>query len=236
MGVNVAKLIGGYSLVDCTIRLLKKAIERDNIDYIHLISGQDYPIVNNNDFDAFFEKHNGESFMLYDKPEEHIEWSKPRGKYEQRYMPYHFNDNHLPIIFEKLIHAVEHFHYLRKPIQNVYAGWQWFSWTRQVAEFVLKYNEDNPKFFQRFHNTSACDELIFHALLHPYINQLNINPNNALRYIDWHPSRPYEGRLPLTLDERDYELIINSGALFCRKIDVKFSNRLLDMLDSPMQM
>ena len=90
--------MGGYSLVDCTIRLLKKAIERDNIDYIHLISGQDYPIVNNNDFDAFFEKHNGESFMLYDKPEEHIEWSKPRGKYEQRYMPYHFNDNHLPII------------------------------------------------------------------------------------------------------------------------------------------
>ena len=191
--------------------------------------------MSNKEFDEFFEKHNGESFMLYDKPEEHEEWSKPRGKYEQRYMPYHLNDIHINRMVKRLIemaiHPVEHIHYLRPAIDNVYAGWSWFSWHRSVAEFVLTYLNEHPAYLKCFHNTACCDELIFHTLLHPYINQLNINPNNALRYVDWHPTRPYEGRLPLTLDERDYDSIIDSGALFCRKVDEEHSGKLLDMLD-----
>lgn len=174
--------------------------------------------------------------MLYDKPEEHEEWSKPRGKYEQRYMPYHLNDIHINRMVKRLIemaiHSVEHIHYLRHPINHVYAGWSWFSWHRSVAEFVLIYLKEHPDYLKRFHNTACCDELIFHTLLHPYLKQLNINPNNALRYIDWHPTRPYDGRLPLTLDERDYDSIIDSGALFCRKVDEEHSCKLLDKLDN----
>lgn len=226
---------GGFSQIDCTLQLLRKCTAPQSIDYIHSISGQDYPTVGNDAFDKFFEKHNGQSFMLYDKPEEHEEWSKPRGKYEQRYMPYHLNDIHINRMVKRLIemaiHLVEHIHYLRPAIDNVYAGWSWFSWHRSVAEFVLIYLNEHPAYLKRFHNTACCDELIFHTLLHQYLKRLNINPNNALRYIDWHPSRPYEGRLPLTLDERDYELIINSGALFCRKVDEQNSGKLLDMLD-----
>ena len=173
--------------------------------------------------------------MLYDKPKEHEEWSKHRGKYEQRYMSYHLNDIHLNIMAKRFlqiaIHSIEHLHYLRHTIKNVYAGWSWFPWHRSVAEFVLRYLKEHSDYLNRFHNTVCCDELIIHTLLHPYLKQLNINPNNALRYIDWHPTRPYDGRLPLTLDERDYDSIINSGALFCRKVDKEHSCRLLDMLD-----
>lgn len=206
-----------------------------SFDFIHSISGQDYPTVGNDVFDQFFEKHNGESFMLYDKPKEHDEWSKPHGKYEQRYMSYHLNDIRINRMVKRLIemaiHSVEHIHYLRRPINHVYAGWSWFSWHRKVVEFVLTSLKEHPYYLIRFHNTACCDELFFHTLLHPYLKQLNINPNNALRYIDWHPSRPYEGRLPLTLDERDFESIINSGVLFCRKVDEQTSGKLLNMLD-----
>lgn len=44
---------GGYSQIQCTINLLKAAFN-DNMDYYHLISGQDYPCKSNQEFDAFF--------------------------------------------------------------------------------------------------------------------------------------------------------------------------------------
>lgn len=116
-------------------------------------------------------------------------------------------------------------------IPEIYAGWNWFSWYRKVAEYAMRKLDKNPEFLERMRYCACIDEVFFHTLLQPHLKELNIVSDNALRYIDWHPSRPYEGRLPLTLDERDYELIINSGALFCRKVDEEHSGKLLDMLD-----
>lgn len=205
----------------------------DEIDYVHSLSGQDYPCVSNEIFDKFFEEHNGESYMIFDSPKEHEEWSKPRGKYEDRYMRWYFNDRPSYMkLFEKTIRLIERFHYIRPAIPNVRAGWSWFTWHRRVVEYVLRYCEEHPAYMKRFHDTSCCDELIFHTFLYPHFHELRIHPDNCLRYIDWHPTRPYEGRLPLTLDERDYESVIRSGALFCRKVDEEKSGKLLDMLDN----
>lgn len=224
---------GGFSQIACTLQLLKKVLTYPiAIDYIHSLSGQDYPCVSNEAFDRFFEEHDGESFMMFDSPEEHKEWSKPRGKYEERYMRWHFNDRpgYMKLL-EKPIRLIERFHYIRSAIPNVRAGWSWFTWHRSVVEYVLRYCEEHPSYMKRFHDTSCCDELIFHTFLYPHFHELRIHPDNCLRYIDWHPSRPYEGRLPLILDERDYNSVLCSGALFCRKVDEKHSGKLLDMLD-----
>lgn len=225
---------GGFSQIACTLRLLKKTLSSpDNIEYVHSISGQDYPIKSNEEFDAFFNQYRGVSFMMYDTPEEHDEWSKPKGKYEERYMRYSFNDIHPTVgtkLVQKVIRLIERFHYLRKPIPNIYAGWSWFTWHRSVVEFVLKYLDKHPAYEKRFHNTSCCDELIFHTMLYPYLKELNIHPDEALRYIDWHPEASYKGTLPKILDERDYNKIINSNAMFCRKVDIKHSAALLDLL------
>lgn len=202
---------------------------------MHSISGQDYRCVSNLAFDHFFEEHKGESFMMYDSPSEHIEWSKPHGKYEYRYMGWHLNDVHIPSFskrfIRKAISVLEHIHYLRKPISNVYAGWSWFSWHKSVIKFVLQYIESHPDYLKRFHNTSCCDELIFHTLLYPHLKELKINPYNCLRYVDWHPSRSYDGHLPLILNELNYNDIVKSKALFCRKIDDIISCKLMDMID-----
>jgi hypothetical protein len=188
--------------------------------------------VSNEAFDRFFEEHDGESYMIFDSPKEHKEWSKPRGKYEDRYMRWYFNDRpgYMKLL-EKPIRLIERFHFIRPAIPNVRAGWSWFTWHKSVVEFVLRYCEEHPAYMKRFHDTSCCDELIFHTFLYPHLQNLHIHPDNCLRYIDWHPTRPYEGRLPLTLDERDYDSIMRSGALFCRKVDEEKSRKLLDMLD-----
>lgn len=229
---------GGFSQIDCTLQLLYKVNTppiRDVINYVHSISGQDYRCVSNEYFDKYFEEHKGESFMMYDSPSEHAEWSKPHGKYEYRYMAWHLHDQHIPnwskIIIRKAVSAIEHIHYLRKPIANVHAGWSWFSWHRNVVEFVLQYLENHPDYLKRFHNTSCCDEIIFHTILFPYLKELRINPYNCLRYVDWHPTRPYDGHLPLTLNQQDFYDIVKSKSLFCRKVDENVSYKLMNMID-----
>ena len=219
---------GGFSQIQCTINLLKKVNDfHIKFDYIHSLSGQDFPLVSPIYFDNFFEKNNGYSYMMFDSEEEHLLWTKPNGKYEERYRKFYFIDSKPNPIFIKLINGIQHFLYLRKPIKQIRAGWSWFSWHISIANFVLQYLTENPQYLQRFKHTSCCDEIIFQTLLYPYIKELNIIPNNCLRYIDWHPKREYTGKLPLILNEKDFTSIANSHSLFCRKIEPKESQQLL---------
>ena len=118
----------------------------------------------------------------------------------------------------------------RTQIHNVVAGWNWFSWHRSLVIWVLDYLKSHPSYLKRFKFTSCCDEVIFHTLLYSHIIDLNVEPHNSLRYIDWHPNRPCAS-LPLVLNERDFLKIVDSHALFCRKVDIDSSKLLLELLD-----
>lgn len=176
---------GDYSLIECTLELLKTALHYDTtIDYFHVISGQDYPCVSNEVFDNTFEESEGQSFMWYDNEDEHLTWSRYNGKYEKRYRYYHFRDyEQLPFLLKisKSILSKIPIPY-RERISGVRAGWEWFSWHRNVAVFVVNYINENPCFFKRFKHTSCCDELLFHTMLYPYLNELNICKDDCKRF------------------------------------------------------
>lgn len=232
---------GGYSQIAVTLRLLSKAFNFKNafISYFHLISGQDYPVRPNAEFDKFFEINAGKSFMHFDTQEEHDKWIIK--KYPSRVKPFYFSDiqhRDNPVIdfFVHGLNFISKRFWIRTDIPNLYAGWNWFSWHRCVAEYVMKSTKTNTKFYNRFHFTSCADELIFHTLLHDHIRDLRIEPHNSLRYINWKKhvvGRSHQGS-PLTLNEDEYEDIIKSGAFFCRKIDPIISKRLKEMLESNM--
>lgn len=228
---------GGFSMIAVTLHLLEAVTKsKVKIDYVHLISGQDYPVVSNEEFDGRFEHSDGYSFMWYDRDDEHARWIVPGGIYEKRYRWWCFSreDNkiaYLRWIDEKLDKCSRRF-LIRKRIEGIRAGWQWFSWHIDVVTFVLNYLNDNQEYLKRFRHTYCTDELFFHTLLYPYLDSLKIRKDDALRYIDWHPKRLYTGKLPMVLEEVDFYDIKNSGALLCRKVDAKKSAKLLDMLDS----
>lgn len=225
---------GGFSQIQCTINLLQAAFN-DNMDYYHLISGQDYPCKSNQEFDAFFEKNKGKSFMYYDTEKEAKLWRLE--KYPYRYMYWYFTDtfilrnkhlhllsNYIAKIFNKL--------FKRKPLKRIYAGWNWFSWSKKVVEYVLLQKKENKSYFKRFHFTTCCDEIIFHTLLANHLQELEINPNNSLRFVEWSPKRHYTEKLPLVLQEMEYDDIVKSNAVFCRKVELPVSIQLIKMLDN----
>lgn len=225
---------GGYSQVECFMRLLKCAVQQ-NMDYFHFISGQDYPCQPNEEFDAFFEKNVGRSYMHMDSEAEAEEWKKE--KYPNRVKCYRFLDipyRNVPFVkfAVRVLNKVGSY-IPRKAIPNLWGGWNWVSWYRNVAEYVLKQEKANPNYFKRFHYTSCSDELIFVTMLRPLAEELNIETENSLRYIDWKKKAEERGveKHPLILNEEEYEDIISSGAFFCRKIQPEISAKLIQLLE-----
>lgn len=226
---------GGYSMIEATLRLLRIAVEND-MDYYHLISGQDFPCRENKEFDEFFEKNEGKSYMHFDSEEF---WKKAQEKnYPYRVKPWYFTDiPHREIclinFMARSLNFISKRIYWRRDIPNLWSGWQWFTWHKTVAEYVINEEVRNPKFFKRFHHTNCPDELVFTTLLHGKMAQLNIVGNNSLRYINW--NKKEKGRTrngsPLTLNEDEYEEIVNSGAFFCRKVHPTISAKLLLLLE-----
>ena len=73
---------GGYSLIQCTLNLLKTATKDCN-DYYHLLSGHDYPLVGMKAFNEFFTANNGMEFIGFSR-------QSFADKEKQRYSVYYF--------------------------------------------------------------------------------------------------------------------------------------------------
>ncbi len=223
----------GISIVDATLWVFNKIMCHSiDFDYIHLISGQDYPLRSNEQFDAFFETTN-HSFTYRDQGafKQQMEIN-----YHRKANQYHFNCTNTLYsrIYEKLgLGNVLAMICKRTPINNLVGGWQWFSWNKKVATYVHHFLQENPTYLKRFNHTQSPDEIIFHSILYTKEKELEIEINNPLRYISWHPHRPIDTNYrPFDFTEEDYNYIINSKAFFCRKVDEVKSATLLNMIDA----
>ena len=59
---------GGYSQIECELKLLKQAVNTERYNYYHLISGQDLPLKTNKEIDDFFKKNEGKEFIRIQSP------------------------------------------------------------------------------------------------------------------------------------------------------------------------
>lgn len=57
---------GGYSQVKIELELMKKAMETDDYERVHLISGVDLPLISQKEMHEYFEKHKNTEFVHYD--------------------------------------------------------------------------------------------------------------------------------------------------------------------------
>lgn len=223
---------GGVSQIYCELALFREAYKNPDIDYFHLISGQDYPLRSNDAFDKFFEKHRGESFTCIQGQKFHDEMMKH--KYRLRTELYCPNEHQKwPLLFLRLTWRLQLLLHTRKPIPGCWGGWNWKSLHRNVTGYLLDYIDNNPKFLKRFNHTMCCDEIYFATLFKPLMKNMKINGLMPLRYVSiepkWHIEETHR---PYTMDERDFQYIYPTQAFFCRKIDLPYSSKLLDLIDA----
>lgn len=126
----------------------------------------------------------------------------------------------------------------RKPLSiPLMFGCNWFSLHKSVVKYILDYLDKHPEYLDRFKWTTCCDELFFQTMLAPVTETLHINTKTNLRYLDWNIEKKKDstGKVnsPLLLTNDDYDKIISSGAVFCRKVHPAESEKLIKLLLNP---
>ncbi len=217
---------GGYSMVKCTLSLLREAVKTPH-SYYHLISGVDLPLKTQDYIHNFFEKNNGQEFISVDNDSNCYEGNCDRVKY------YYVLQEIIGRSDTGINKYIRILHNLSLKIQKqlkinrlgeledkIHKGSQWFSITHEFARYVL----ENKKFIRKHFSMSVCsDELFMQTLAMNSKFKDNIS-NFQTRYIDWKRGTPY------TFKSEDYDELIGADGLFARKFDEKIDIKIVDAI------
>lgn len=211
---------GSYSMVQATVNGFKEIIASGlNVDYVNLLSGQDYPLKSMADFNDFLTKNPGKAFMHCLDIEN--EWTEAIFRVRE----YNFNDWEFPGKY-RLQQLINFFMPKRKMPEDMVAVGrsQWFTISLIHVVFLVNRLEAGPHLVRFFKLTWASDEFIFQTLLFNSTFKKDIVGNN-LRYIDWS-----EGlKNPKILTSIDFNAMVESGNFFARKFNE--NDTVLDMID-----
>ena len=215
---------GGYSQINSELRILQRAVN-DKHDYYHILSGVDFPIKSMDYMHSFFEKNAGCEFIS-------ISSEKFTKEQANRYKIYHFfqekwaRKNNLYSIIERGLLLIQRL--LKVNRANKYrniefkCGSNWASITHSFATHLLSREAEIQKMFsyslccdEFFKQTIAYNSPFRNAIFHFKDRENNLSAN--LRCIDWERGDHRAGS-PYTFNISDYELLINSPDLFCRKV------------------
>lgn len=211
---------GGFTMVQATLKLINTARKNRNYDYYVLLSGDDYPISNLNEFELFLDKHKEYSFMEYDKFEE--KWRHLKVRYEK----YRISEstNMLTKVLQKILNIFVNHRSMFRNMQ-AYKGSQWWCLNLESIDYILKYIKDNRSVIRYFKHTYIPDEMFFQVILmNSYLKNRIIN--NNLRYILLKDSHPEI----LTIKNLN-DLINEKNKFFARKFDIEVDSEVLDLLN-----
>jgi hypothetical protein len=212
---------GGYDTVKAILRSSEEILASGRkYDYIHLMSGQDYPIRSANTIHDFFLQHAGKQFLRY----EHFnEWD---GEGYERVRKYHLTNFRFPGKY-KVQKLLNKFLPQRKlPDMEFYGYSMFWALTPDCIDYVINYINTNRSFRKFMKLTWGSDEFIFQTIIlnSPFSKQV---VNNNLLYYE----RPYRSAHPNILTYKVFDNIVNSNQLFARKLSLAKDSILFDMLD-----
>lgn len=223
---------GGFSLVRCQLFLLEKGLKYSDCRYIHLLSGQDYPLKPLEDFLSFFELENREFIEGAHLPAPH--WD---GNTYKRIQHFYFTDWFRVSSDEdvnkvwRLADKQEKWGIKRRipdQVKHIYGGSAWFSLTRKCTEKVIEYSHKHPSLLRRFMFTFAPDEIYIHTVVRHIDYPGKQMGNGNLRYIHWAKRGDNH---PMEFDERHFHELSSSGAFFARKFECPNCLNLQDLTD-----
>lgn len=221
---------GGWSIGQVAVDLMKWALKNPDISYLHLISGQDWPVQPIDKIYQFYEKNNQIYLQHYNvvgkkKTGEPMIW------WQKYYFPYDRMNRRT--FYGKIYHRLNlivqticrvnkfkklNIHY------DIYSGANWCDIPRDAAEYALAYFDNHPNLRKMLATGCFSDEFWLQTILcnsAEYRNRLN---NNIHRYI---LMEHQHGSRPAILDMSNVKQIESSDAQFARKFVSPYSDELL---------
>ena len=222
---------GDFSQIECELSLLEAASKKE-YDYVHLLSGVDFPIKSHEYIVDFFSRNKGAEFVHFEC-DGYPEYDKCKIQYWymlQKKVGKKKSINsiiaaiqRISILFQMLI-GIDR----TKNQIKFFKGANWFSITGECALYVVKQKELIEKLFK---HTLCGDEFFLQTIImnSEYKDRLWIKDKKddyegCLRMIDWKRGNPYVFRI------EDAEELIESKCLFARKFDLNVDKMIIDKL------
>ena len=102
--------------------------------------------------------------------------------------------------------------------------------TGDCVKYILNFVQHNKRYVNFFRFVANSDEMFFHTIIMNSRFKSNV-VNNNFNYIDW---TDCSSGSPNMLGLEDYNKIVNSGNLFCRKVEYPYSLTLIEKLKDNM--
>lgn len=217
-------LWGGVNHLRTILLLAEEALKRGNLEYFHVISGQDYLIKPVSYIKRIFESNPAEYMDYFEvvNSEWKSEWMK-RILYYGLYEIFNSKSFLGNKIITALIVLQQKLGFSRAlPNLKLFGGSGWWSLSRSSVEYVMNYTERDLSLLKRLRFTFCADEIYFQTILmnSPLKDKI---VNNNLRFIDW---TRRNGNFPANLDESDFHSLKNSDKIFARKFEFPISEKL----------
>ncbi len=106
-----------------------------------------------------------------------------------------------------------------KPHEDMkpYKGWQWWCLTDDCIKYIMAFIKENPRFVRFYKVTHIPDEMFFHTIIRNSTFSESIVPGMGHGRITGNHYIPWEGGIPVILDENHYQELIACDACFARK-------------------
>lgn len=221
---------GGINHLKSILFLMEMALKDTSIEYLHLLSGHDFPINSPEFISDFVKKNKDKQFIEY--------FELPAKNWENggrdRFIYYNLHDyidakGRYGQLLHKFIRLQKKFDLKRNASfggLKLYGGSTWWSLSYDCCNYVKDFIHKNSDYLKRFKFTFCAEEIFFQTIVlnSPFKDKV---VNNNLRHIVWEMRN---GNIPAVLDETDLESLKGSSHLFARRFDYPASEKIISLL------
>lgn len=233
---------GSFLQVDFQRALMRAALSSGvNYDYLITLSGLDYPLWSNEKILRFFEKNKGREFIQG-------VCVKEQGKDTKIYRKYRFLNNHcwkygtlkskFRVAIRKIVYALG----FRKPLTvkcdgicyDLFKGSDWWAITGNLAKYFMDFYDTHPAFVRYFKNSFSPNETIWQTIAFhsEFADKCILSVGKKNKFGELTPLTYIEYKDDIKVfTEDDFDTLIKSDKMFCRKVTTDKSNKLMDMID-----
>lgn len=226
---------GSWSIGAATVLLMKEALKNPQIDYIHVISGQDwFTDKPQNIYDRF--KNDNKIYMTYFKATEIKKAGEPIIWWQKYYFNYDKINRrsmfgkfyHRGLLLIQTLFRVNKLKKLGIDLE-IYSGENWVDMPRDAVEYCINYLDSHPNLLKMLQTGCFSDEFWMQTILCNSLKFRQRIVKNHHRYIKW---QKQHDSYPAILDMSDFDNIINGDYIFARKFDTKYSKKLISNLNN----
>ncbi|MRN54501.1 N-acetylglucosaminyltransferase [Paenibacillus sp. LC-T2] len=220
---------GHYSQIECILKCFALIQEHGVFSYIHVISGQDLPLVSNGIIVDFFKENQGKQYVKHvELPNAAEMWGclyRVSVYYPKFILSRHKRVTALRNRYINLIMSVPKLKRNLSSLPNkLYKGSNWMSITGECMDYILEFTKNNPGYVDFYRHSFCGDEIFFHSIiLNSHFKEQVVN--EVKRYTDW-TSGP---EFPRTLTVEDNERIQSKGTecFWGRKFDIEVDRTII---------